>query len=149
ERQRDVGGEIDEVVEPGSVEAGHHFLDADHPGEGAVGGVDEGGEDHEGEGETVGFHVTLEDEDGHGCGTGESEGGVEVDAPGEDDAHGRRGGGHGRGTPASQGSGEGVLWFSWNEVNQGEERKSRGCGVAMLWIESSPGMVPPSRESTG
>ena len=45
--QAGVGLEVDQVVEPAAVEAGDDLLDPDHAGEGAVGGVDDRGREHQ------------------------------------------------------------------------------------------------------
>src|SRR5262249_16082153 len=83
QRQEGVVEEVDEVVEPAAVEIGQDLLDADGAGQGAVGGVDQGGGQHQGEGPAEGVAGGADGEDGDGGGGGQAPAGVAVHAPGQ------------------------------------------------------------------
>ena len=84
ERQRRVGVNVDEVVEPAAVETGQDFLDAKMAGQRSIRGVDHGGEQHQRECQPERCGRSQEDGDGDAARRHQPQGRVAVYAPGDE-----------------------------------------------------------------
>ena len=82
-RQRRVSVEVCDVIKPASVDARGPYFDVNETSQSSVGGIDDGGYNHQKQGDAIIRVASLDDENGHSSRSYESSCGVEVNTPGE------------------------------------------------------------------